>query len=160
MLFDDRIAQRCCVFDFKQLDFGLIATLFGTKELLRLLLLKLPQSAPFDFSFCRAMSDNRSMVYEHLMSKVKILQALNSTEAVQVMVSGDVVYDSVKMPNHTWLYLMHKDAKAFAEMMAKDPLLKDLFTAYTVVQGLQLMGACQQRVIDAESVFFAPWSRL
>ena len=32
------------------------------------------------------MSDNRSMVYEHLMSKVKILQALNGTEAVKVMI--------------------------------------------------------------------------
>ena len=45
-------------------------------------------------------------------------------------------------------------------MMARDPLLKKLFMAYTVMQGQEMFAACKQRLLEGDVTFFAPRRKL
>ena len=56
-----------------------------------------------------AMDSKRYMAFEQPQSGVKVLQSLDATESVRVMIDGIIVYDSIGKPDWSWMSLMEED---------------------------------------------------
>ena len=53
--------------------------------------------------------EQRFMAYENKLTKVKLLQSLDSTECLTLMIDGEKVYHSMRLPNYPLMELLQKD---------------------------------------------------
>lgn len=53
-----------------------------------------------------------------------------------------------------------EDAIAFVALVNNDPILKKLFRAYAVREGISMFNACQRRQMEDDLAFFTPKAKL
>ncbi|CAK9075366.1 unnamed protein product [Durusdinium trenchii] len=112
------------------------------------------------------MSTDRFMAFEQKMAGVKMLQKLDDTESIRIIFQDygkppEMVYDSIKTPEkYMLLENLRQDAIAFVALVNNDPILKKLFRAYAVREGISMFNACQRRQMEDDLAFFTPKAKL
>ncbi|CAL1174320.1 unnamed protein product [Cladocopium goreaui] len=112
------------------------------------------------------MDAERFAAYSSFLLGIRILSTLDGmANKLKIYVKPDgeheaKVYDTIEWCDQEWLGRMHRDARAFMDVVLRDPQLKKLFFAYQVIEGVEFMAVINGKIVESPLRWVAPRAKL